>query len=206
LERDPGEFGARWNWVWLIAPPAWESALVVSSLPEPEDAPIARHFRRVTWMNPEGAHLSDGAGPPPSAGSFDCVALDVPLEALAGGRREPSVRLRPRVRRRRRQLLRRAGRALRPGGWLYCTSAGRRWSVDRGGGIRKDLLSAGFSEVHAYFAGPDLAQPRRFVPMTRPAVQTAEAAGDAGRWTRRLALASGAYPLLYTSRVFLARA
>lgn len=152
------------NWVWLLAPPRQERAIVVA----PEGDTLARvlspHFPAIRRVTSPG-----GTSPRIDDESADLIAISRLESSVAAGHDVAS-------------LVRDCRRALRPGGCLLVTFANPLWArrLRQGPGspghvgrrrVLRALAGAGFERIASYYLQPYPEAAGSIIPIWAPAAE-----------------------------------
>lgn len=182
------------NWVWLLAPPHQENALVIAPDEDALAGVISPHFADVARMTPTA--IRQGGI---EASAFDLVAISRLGECAPGEIEWLS------------DALRESRRALREGGCVLVTFVNPFWARRylRGWGperlvarsrVLAELTSAGFTRLASYYIQPYPEAASSIIPVWRPAAVHHERmehmSSLLGRY-RPLAARIGAHALLY---------
>ena len=215
------------NWLWLSNTTRRERALVVDGEMGATAASLASSFAEVHVMESEPlslsftrrrfaqdrlesvAHVRASPDAPPFApGSFDCIALRLPLRRSGSPRRgrETSPELH--------DLFRACYGLLRPGGCvgiMYANPLYYRNLVKIGRGrhpfVARTLQRIGFGDIQDYYVIPSADEPRSIVPAVRTAVRAYESLVTmpaSKRLLRRLVVRLGCHVVLAPARLILA--
>jgi SAM-dependent methyltransferase len=183
------------NWVWLLAPPRQERALVIAPDQDALAGVISPHFTRVSRIAPEG----DGQRLPEPDSSIDLVAISR-LEECAPGEIAWLA-----------DTVRESRRVLRDGGCMLVTFVNpfwarryvRGWGPERlvtRGSVLAELEAAGFGRLASYYIQPFPEAASSIIPTWGPAAVQHERmehmSSALGRY-RPFAARIGAHALLY---------
>lgn len=181
------------NWVWLLAPPRQEAAIIVAPEGDTLARVLAPHFPAVRRISPPG-----GTSLGLDEGSVDLAAISRLDSAVASGSDVDA-------------LVRDCRRALRPGGCLLVTFANPLWArrlrhvAVRAGHIgrrrvHRALTGAGFDRIATYYLQPYPEAAGSIIPIWAPAAEHHErmqhVSSRIGR-LRPLVARAGGHGLLY---------